>query len=297
MGYGGNIYPDFHILTVIIELDKKSSKSVSTKYDEYNHYYIGDEAINKTKESKNHKLTYPVQNGIIKNWDLMEKFWYQSIFDYLKCDPHEHNFVLTESPINPPENRENIAEIFFETFNVPELYIGIQEAFSLIGCNKTLDDTGVIYRMDEDQKKAIKSLSGIVVDSGDDTTFIVPICDGFVLDSNIKQIPIGGRTITKFMVQMIRERGEKINTEDLYYAAMELKEKYSYLAKNLIDEFAKFDKKQNVDGKLTQSIKFKTFEGIGKISNKPYSINVGYELFLCPEAYFSPEIFDKKNIT
>ena len=147
--------------------------------------------------------------------------------------------------------------------------------------------------MDPEQEKAIKSLTGVVVDSGDGVTHIVPICDGYVLGSNIKHIPIAGRKITKFMEQMIRERGEKISTEDLYYATMDLKEKYGYLAKDLIEEFARFDKKQNVGGKLTQSSKFKKFEGIGKISAKPFSINVGYELFLGPESFFSPEIIDK----
>jgi len=48
----------------------------------------------------------------------MEKFWHRSIFDYLRCEPEETTFILTEPPMNPPENRENIAEIMFETFNV-----------------------------------------------------------------------------------------------------------------------------------------------------------------------------------
>lgn len=39
--------------------------------------------------------------------------------------------------MNAPENRENVAEIFFETFNVPGLYIGVQAVFALIGCNQT----------------------------------------------------------------------------------------------------------------------------------------------------------------
>ena len=39
--------------------------------------------------------------------------------------------------MNPPENRESIAEIFFETFNVPGLYIGVQAVFALLGCSKT----------------------------------------------------------------------------------------------------------------------------------------------------------------
>jgi hypothetical protein len=43
--------------------------------------------------------------------------------------------------MNPPENRENIAEIFFETFNVPGLFIGVQAIFALIGCNQTFSET------------------------------------------------------------------------------------------------------------------------------------------------------------
>ena len=290
MGYAGNLDPDFVIPTAIADLDKKSTLSVSNKNDEYN-YYIGEQAINQAKQSKHHTLTYPMQDGIIESWDLMEKYWHQSLYHYLKCDPQEHYFVLTEPPMNPPENRENIAEIFFETFNVPGLYIGVQAVFALLGCSKTHEDMGV--EMDKDQEKAIKSLTGVVVDSGDGVTHIVPICDGYVLGSNIKHIPIAGRKITKFMEQMIRDRGEKIPTEDLYYATMELKEKHGYLAKDLIEEFAKYDKKKSEGGKIIQSSKFKKFSGVGTITGKPFSINVGYELFLGPESFFSPEIIDK----
>lgn len=42
--------------------------------------------------------------------------------------------------MNPPENRENLAEIFFETFNVPGLFIGVQAVFALIGCNQTFTE-------------------------------------------------------------------------------------------------------------------------------------------------------------
>ena len=43
---------------------------------------------------------------------------------------------------------------------------------------------------------------------------------------------------------MIRERGVKNNTEDLYYVAMNIKEKRRYLKKDLIEEFAKYDEKK-----------------------------------------------------
>ena len=297
MGYAGNLDPDFVFPTAIADLAKKSSLSVSTKNDEYN-YYIGDEAVRIAAESQNHTLFYPMQKGIVENWDMMEKYWHQSIYNYLKCDPQEHYFVLTEPPMNPPENRENVAEIFFETFNVPGLYIGVQAVFALMGCNSTFEQnssTELDGLISEDQRKAISELTGVVVDSGDGVTHVVPICDGYVLGSNIKHIPIAGRSITKFMEQMIRERAEPIKTEDLYLATMDLKEKHGYVADDLLEEYANFDTKQE-DEKTKepkQSKSFKKFKGTGKISGQEYKIRVGYELFLGPESFFSPEIIDK----
>lgn len=46
-------------------------------------------------------------------------------------ESEDHNFILTEPPLNPPENREAAAEIMFETFNVPGLCIGVQAVLSL----------------------------------------------------------------------------------------------------------------------------------------------------------------------
>lgn len=225
MGYGGNLKPDIVIPTVVADLKKSTSKyvTISDVYD----YYIGDEAINKTKESNTHELIYPVKNGIVENWDLMEKFWHKCIYDYLKCDPGNHYFALTEPTMNPPENRENMGEIFFETFNVSGLYIGDQALFALLGSSeKYLEDN--TFRKDEEQEKAFKSLTGIVVDSRNDITHIIPICDGVVVYSNIKNIPFGGKPITKFIEQLIKERGQ-VNFVDLYYTTMELNEKYGYL--------------------------------------------------------------------
>ena len=61
----------------------------------------------------------------------MEKFWHRSIFELLRGEPEHHTFIITEPPMNPPENREKMAEIFFETFNVKNLYIGVQAVLAL----------------------------------------------------------------------------------------------------------------------------------------------------------------------
>lgn len=67
----------------------------------------------------------------VDNWDTMEKFWQHGIFNYLRCDPEEHYFLLTDSPVSSPESREYTGEIMFETFNVPGLYIAIQSVLAL----------------------------------------------------------------------------------------------------------------------------------------------------------------------
>jgi len=97
------------------------------QYDQMD-FFIGDEV---SKYSQTHNITYPISSGTVSDWGLMEKFWHRSIFDYLRCDPDETIFVLTEPPMNPPQNREAIAEIFFETFNAKALHIGVQAVLAL----------------------------------------------------------------------------------------------------------------------------------------------------------------------
>lgn len=45
-----------------------------------------------------YNVTYPIRKGQIEDWDLMEKFWEQSIFKYLRCEPEDHYFFLVPSP-------------------------------------------------------------------------------------------------------------------------------------------------------------------------------------------------------
>jgi actin-related protein 3 len=76
-------------------------------------------------------LKYILRSGQICDWEGIEKYWHRSIHSYLKVEPENHRFILTEPPMNTPENREQIAEIMFETFNVKGLFIGVQASLAL----------------------------------------------------------------------------------------------------------------------------------------------------------------------
>jgi actin-related protein 3 len=109
--------------------------------------------------------------------------------------------LLTEPPLNTPENREYTAEIMFETFNVPGLYIAVQAVLALAASWT---------------KKSVaeRTLTGTVIDSGDGVTHVIPVADGYVIGSCIKHIPLAGRDITNFVQQIQRERKEPIPAED-----------------------------------------------------------------------------------
>ena len=39
-------------------------------------------------------LQWPIRHGIVEDWDLMERFWEQAIFKYLRSEPEDHYFLL-----------------------------------------------------------------------------------------------------------------------------------------------------------------------------------------------------------
>ena len=129
MGYGGQLDPSYTIPS-IIATPQKEERPVrdGPKFNKDLDYYIGDEACNKGAD---YKRTNLIKKGEVADWEGIEKFWHRSIHTYLRCEPENHNFVLTEPPKNSPENREQMAEIMFETFNVKGLFIGVQAILAL----------------------------------------------------------------------------------------------------------------------------------------------------------------------
>ena len=270
MGYANNTRPNFIIPTLFCGRDNTKTTAHQQLVTEDLDFFIGN-------EGEGREANYPAVNimkhGMIEDWTKMEQFWEQCLFKYLRCEPEDHAVLLTEPPLNSPDNREFTAEVMFETFNVPYLYIGMQ-AMLAIAASWT--------------NKGEKSLTGCVVDSGDGVTHVIPVVEGYPISNAIQHVPVAGKEMTAFIADMLKEREPTVPASDRFTTARIIKERYCRVAKHPSVTFHKFD--------ADRSKFITTYTGTSKNGQK-FTCEVGYERFLAPEVWFSPELVSDEYTT
>ena len=219
-------------------------------------WYIGAEAMELKGLMKIH---FPIEHGIIDDWSLMERIWHYTFYNDLRIDPSEHPVLLTEAPLNPRLNREKIAEIMFETFNVPALYVATQAILSLY---------------------ASGTVTGCVLDIGDGVSHIVPIYEGFALSHAIERIDLAGRDVTHYLGRLLRQNGHIFTSSSEKQIVRDVKEKLCYVA-------------MDPEKELMLSKKISGMEKSYMLHDGEV-IDVGVERFLAPECFFNPSVLGKE---
>ena len=218
--------------------------------------YVGDAALVRRGVLS---IRYPIEHGIVTNWDDMEKIWHHTFYNELRVDPDQHPVMLTEAPLNPKANRERMTQLMFETFNVPAMYVSIQAILSLYSAGRT---------------------TGCIFDSGDGVSHIVPVYDGYCLPHAVSRIDIAGRDLTDYMGKILTERGYSFFTTAEREIVREIKESVAYVALDF-------------DAEMQKSIDSSEVDTFYKLPDEQM-ITIGNERFRCPEVLFQPGMLGKE---
>lgn len=203
-GYAGNNFPSLIFPSMIgrpMMRAEEEFKDVVLK-----DIMVGDEcaALRAMLET-----SYPVENGIVKDWEGMGHLWDYTFYERMKIDPTEHKIMLTEPPMNPKSNKKNMCEVMFDKYGFSHTKVSIQAML-------------VLY--------AQGLLTGVVVDSGDGVSHIVPIWDGVCPPGLIKRLNVAGRHITRQLIKLLQVRGYAFNRTADFEDVRQIKEKLCYVA-------------------------------------------------------------------
>ena len=150
---------------------------------------VGDEVYSRGRLLR---LRYPIEKGLVTNWDDMERVWRHTFYNELRIDPKEHPILLTEAPHNPKANREKTAQIIFEDFDAPAFYLATAAVLSAY---------------------ASRRLTCIVLDGGADATHSVPVYEGHIVPHAVQCLDFGGRQLSEYMARLLQiEKGVYYST-------------------------------------------------------------------------------------
>ncbi|XP_052769610.1 actin-3-like isoform X1 [Mya arenaria] len=200
-------------------------------------------------------LRYPMEHGIVTDWDDMEKIWHHTFYNELRVAPEEHPVLLTEPPLNPRSNREKMIEVMFEKFHVPSAYVSMQSVLPLYASGRH---------------------GGVVVDVGDGVTHITPHMGVYAWRHANTRNHLAGRSVTNYLARLLTERGHYFHTSAELEVVREIKEQLGYVA-------------EDYQAEMTTAATFSKLEKQYELPDGT-SITLGNERFRCAEAIFNPSL-------
>lgn len=210
-------------------------------------------------------LSHPMDKGYIQEskFDEMEKIFehiYQKQNLNAKLD--EHPVLLTEAPLNPKSHREQIAELFFETYRAPAVFFCPPAVLSLYASGRA---------------------TGVVLDVGEGVTHCVPVYEGYALKHSITRSDVAGRDVTKHLQLLLRKNGLAFTTTAESDLVKTMKEELCYV--------------QQMNASSSTKASSATDDAADAVYQLPdgQTVNVSSERHLAPEVLFNPSMIGSEE--
>ena len=142
-----------------------------------------------------------------RRYEVLMSVWNYTFYEKLRIDPRGRKILLTEPPMNPTKNREEMCRIMFEEYGFEGVYVAIQAVLTLY---------------------AQGLQTGVVVDSGDGVTHIVPVYEGFAMPHLTRRLDVAGRDVTRHLIKLLLLRGYAFNRTADFETVRQIKEKLCY---------------------------------------------------------------------
>jgi actin-related protein len=248
-GFAGDDAPRV-IFPAIVGRPKRQIQSAGQ-----NDCYVGSEAYAKRDLLT---FTYPIQHGIITNWEDVKKILEHVFYHELKVSPEEQPVLITEACLNPKQNREKLVQMLFETFNCPAVFVSNNAVLALYQSGNT---------------------TGMVLHSEEDVSNVVAIYEGYIVPNSIIRLDFGKRDLIDYLVKLLSERGYSFANSAEREIVSDMLEKLTYVAGN-------FDAEIRIGALVEKPYKLPD----GEI------ITIGNERFQVLEALFQPDFIGKESV-
>lgn len=146
--------------------------------------YVGTQALDYRRDHM--EVISPFKDGVVADWDMVDNIWNHAFRQRLLIDPTEHPILLAEPSINTAHQREKAAEVMFENYKVPALFLAKNAVLTSFASGRS---------------------TSLVVDSGGGSTVVAAVHDGYVLQKAVSTSPIGGEFLTDCMMKSLESKG------------------------------------------------------------------------------------------
>jgi actin-related protein len=199
-----------------------------------------------------------MSRGAVSSWDEIEPMM-QHCFEQIGVadELDDTSIIITAPPYQTRACTERLAQTCIEAFNMTRIAIVPSGHCALYASGRT---------------------TGLVLDSGEGTTSITPVCDSFPILHQVQRLDWGGSDVTEHLRRLLYERALNFTSTADILTVREMKEQHAYVAASYAEERVKDPAQFNVPFGLPDG----------------QTVELGSERFRCAEILFQPSIVQQE---